>query len=190
MALPLPPTNLPQVGSGHYAANLPPKPNFNDSLIKFEFVDGWLFKTKYIMSANENFVRMERKGFGVKDIVEIPTHRITGIEYGYRSKPILLLIAVGVFLWDLFYLYDALQTPAFAYEATESYMPGFYLYLVICIILVIFYFVTRKQLISISSEDRNRPLWFYVEGTNPQILLNFIQNLETKYTNIRVKELK
>ena len=57
----------------------------------------------------------------------------------------------------------------------------------ISIILVVIYLMTRKQLISISSEDRFRPLWFYVEGVNSQILLNFITKLENKYTKIRLK---
>ena len=188
MSLNPPPLNqIPNIPSPYPTLPLPEKISNLDPPAQFEFVEGWIFKTYYKVFANLNFVRVERKGFGLQDIVEIPTHRITGIEYGFRSKPILLIISSIIFLYDIFLIVD-ISSSSTGFSTSSSMTFIFFLFM-ISIILVVIYLMTRKQLISISSEDRFRPLWFYVEGVNSQILLNFITKLENKYTKIRLKEL-
>ena len=53
--------------------------------VEVKFIEGWLFKKTVSIEGTLDFIKVSSASWWQNDIQIIPTHRITGIDYGYRS---------------------------------------------------------------------------------------------------------
>ncbi len=154
--------------------------------IHFSYQVGIFFKTQYSIEATMDFIRISSEGFFSKQLEIIPTHRISGINYGFRSSKILLLLAVTSAILAIISLLGVFS-PSTNFANT---LFSITVWLTLSVAFILAYLSSRRQFIAIISEERAKPLNFLVGGVNQKPLIRFIENVQKKYAKILQKNRK
>lgn len=141
----------------------------------------YLDDEKLVIESNNSIIQVTNKRviynttkFGKKNYTSIFLKRISSIELEYKSKPLYIILSALFFIAGLFLQVDT----------GNNQFPYFLYGIILALIFIVWFFVSRKHFLVISSFGNEGNIKLQTKGLSKESLESFIYELESTINKI------